>query len=211
MSDLTKALSNLCPLGYNAFKEYKPHKLAKSFISTMLHLDVNCHDIRVSRTWLERREKGFATTWELPDISFKQELDDHSNFKDIQRINIEIQPNFLFVDTLANSPQIDRFFCDSTLFIFLDFDDEVFDNISTSRFSNIFVLDDMAKYQSRIQNTLVLNCYYKIPYIANHGRGFTWVNKLCRLDQLKQIGNEYLINNEQYINKTYNHMYDFYS
>ena len=178
MIALEKTLNSLCPLGYNAFKEYKPHKNAKRLISNILHLDSLCHNIRISYTWLERKQQGFSVAWELPDISFEYEWS--TGIEDIffHPVSIEIMPNFMYVNKLDELIPTGLTPHDKTLFVFLSFEREYFENIKNTKFENILVFDEEAILYSEKVKQLVLNCYYKYPVFLNGKYEFKWCSQL---------------------------------
>ncbi|MGX9523004.1 DUF6035 family protein [Vibrio mediterranei] len=167
---------------YNGQKEGRLHREGKQELAELLKSDpFFCNDIHIEKTFREKNPVGIAKRWRRPDISVQL-------LSDQREIVFELQVSTTFLDVIISR---EEFYKDNDAYItwvFLDFDPKKFTtlDIAYANKANVFVFNQEANHESKLNNRLILKCYYRQPYMTEElSIAHKWVSELVDFSMLK--------------------------
>ena len=142
---------------YNGAKESPLHRELKEFIYSALRNDVAATDVAMEKTLFI--EDG-GRHWRRPDVS--------ATWNGI-KVVFEVQISSDFLDVIVGREDDYRSAGVFIIWVFRDFDPERFvtKDIYVGNQKQVFVLTKRAMELSRSNESLVLECYYKVPEAYN--------------------------------------------
>lgn len=168
-------------LKYNGQKEGKLHRENKATISNLIIQDsLFSNEVKVEKTFREKHPVGIAKQWRRPDITATL-LQNH------REVVFELQVTTTFLDVIIKREEFYKKNSAYITWVFLDFDHEKFTllDIAYANKANVFVFDEMAKSKSIDEGKLILNCYYRKPYMTeNLTLDYSWTSKLIDFSEL---------------------------
>lgn len=152
-------------LKFNGQKEGALHRKLKQELADQLKSDEQFFgDVFVEKTFREENSIGIAKKWRRPDVT--------ATFGEKERsVVFELQISTTFIDVIINR---ENFYHNNNAFllwVFSSFDPDQFttQDIAASNKSNVFVFDRNAIDASSKRGTLILTCYYRVPYETESG------------------------------------------
>lgn len=166
---------------YNGAKESILHQTLKGQIAESLFRNEETKK-EISNIEVEKVIKDKAAIeWRKPDIN--------TNFKEY-RIAFELQLSTTWLNVITKRQ---HFYKEQGIYIFWIFNsfniyDQArkltFDDVIYTNNQNAYVFDDETYQQSKIENDLVLKCYYKWYYPDGEYLNEEWKNRLVKLSDL---------------------------